>query len=107
MNIAGENGAAPAAADACDRGADSIVECLRTFIASIAPAGAVPGEIPADADLVDQGYIDSMGLLDLIGFMESEYRVKLDNSDLRGDTLDTLEHCALLIRAKLEAGGRG
>lgn len=88
-------------------GAPAIIEGLRKFIASNAPARTIPpAGIPAGADLLDHGFIDSLGLLDLVGFMEREYGVKMEDRDLRGENLDTLEHCARFIISKKGGAGR-
>ena len=61
-------------------------------------------EIPEDAELVDGGYVDSIGLMDLVSFVESEFRVVVKNDELRHENLGTLGACARFVLRKLEGG---
>jgi acyl carrier protein len=97
----------------------TVIERLRSFLSGSALVGRAKFgvvavwpppeegqgvEIPEDADLVDGGYIDSIGLMDLVSFVESEFRVVVGNDELRHENLGTLGACARFVLHKLEGG---
>ena len=43
-----------------------------------------------DRDLIDTGVIDSFGLLDLIGFLESEFSIRIDASGIDPANFNTV-----------------
>lgn len=44
--------------------------------------GTPAGELPADYDLLDNGVVDSLSLLQLVGWVSERYAVALDQIDL-------------------------
>lgn len=44
--------------------------------------GTPAGELPADYDLLDNGVIDSLSLLQLVGWVSERYAIALDQIDL-------------------------
>lgn len=57
-----------------------------------------PGRrIPPDAPLISSGLIDSFSLVDLALFVEDDFGVHLDDTELTAQTFDTLEQLAALI----------
>ena len=60
-----------------------------------------PGKlIGRDEPLISSGLIDSFSLVDLALFVEDNYSVKIDDTELNADTFDTLEELAALIESK-------
>lgn len=47
--------------------------------------GTPADELPADYDLLDNGVIDSLSLLELVGWVSERYAVALDQIDLNPD----------------------
>ena len=47
--------------------------------------GTPAGELPADYDLLDNGVIDSLSLLQLVGWVSERYAIALDQIDLNPD----------------------
>lgn len=50
-----------------------------------------------DTKLISSGLVDSFHLVDLALFIEDEYGVKIDNTELNGKVFDTLEQLEALI----------
>ncbi|MFW6203152.1 MAG: acyl carrier protein [Marinilabilia sp.] len=63
-------------------------EKIKGFIAETAFAD--PGEIQEDTLLFEEGIFDSMGLLNLISFLEENYGVRTDDTDLVEDNFRNL-----------------
>jgi acyl carrier protein len=59
---------------------------------------------PADRDrLVDRGFVPSVRLLDLIGFLEDEFSIRLRAIDIVPEKLATIEQIASVVRTKLSS----
>jgi acyl carrier protein len=54
-------------------------------------------EIKADEALISSGLIDSFSLVDIALFVEDEYGVHIDDTELNAETFDTLNELADLI----------
>ena len=60
-----------------------------------------PGlELAADTRLITTGLIDSFHRVDLALFVEEEYGVKIDDTELNGEVFDTLEQLEALINQR-------
>ena len=58
---------------------------------------ALPGP---DESLMNAGVIDSTGVLELVGFLEGQFGIKVDDSDLVPDNLDSLNRLAEYVQRK-------
>ena len=56
--------------------------------------------IKIDEPLLSGGLIDSFSLIDLALFVEDEYGVQIDDTELNPDTFDTLQQLADLIQSR-------
>jgi acyl carrier protein len=62
------------------------------------------GEALGDGDsLLDRGIIDSTGVLELVGFIEGEFGIVVDDDDLVPANLDSIAGLAAFVRAKRNA----
>jgi acyl carrier protein len=52
-----------------------------------------------DRDLIDSGVIDSFGLLDLIGFLETEFNIRIDASGIDPANFNTLAKIVGVVKA--------
>jgi acyl carrier protein len=73
----------------------STTDRLRNFIVS--ELGWRGGELDDDYPLIENHVIDSLGLFQLVGFLETEYGVTIDDADLTPDKFGTLNAIAELI----------
>ena len=53
-----------------------------------------------DTSLLDQGIIDSTGVLEVIGFIEETFGVTVEDSELLPENLDSIEGIAQYIARK-------
>jgi len=56
--------------------------------------------IKADQALISSGLIDSFSLVDLALFVEDNFNVHIDDSELNKETFDTLDQLADLIESR-------
>lgn len=77
----------------------NILPRIREFVA--ATYYRDPGRVVADgAPLISSGVIDSFGLIDLSLFLEDEFGVRVDASELGAGRADTAAEIARLVEVR-------
>lgn len=76
-------------------------EEIRNFIAETAFSDA--SVIKDDTLIFDEGIFDSMGLLGLINFLESEFNVVTEDTELQEENFGSVERIACFIQKKRAA----
>jgi acyl carrier protein len=56
--------------------------------------------IAEDETLISSGLVDSFSLVDLALFVEDKFGVRIDDTELKADTFDTLAQLGDLIRQR-------
>ncbi len=56
---------------------------------------------------LEHGIIDSIGILQLINFVEQRYHIELDDREIVPENLDCIRNIANLVRAKLADNDKG
>ena len=78
---------------------DEIIPQLRDFITS--EILQQPGrDLADDQQLISSGLIDSLSLVDISIFVEDEFQVTIDDTELNADTFDTLGELEDLILSR-------
>lgn len=81
---------------------DRIEQYIRTQF-SVSPSD--PG-FERDADLFEGGYVDSVGVVELLEFLGQEFSVEIPEEDLLGDDFSTLSGISrIVIRNLIEKNG--
>jgi acyl carrier protein len=82
--------------------ATGVREKLRTFIESnfYVPEGQ---KLTDEASLLDNGVIDSTGVLELIGFLQDELKVEVADDEMIPDNLDSIAKIDAFVARKLKA----
>lgn len=73
---------------------------IRTFIAERFLFGA-DLTLTGDESFFESGIIDSMGVLELIAFLEDRYKIKVDDNELVPENLDSLKGLCGFLSKKL------
>lgn len=60
------------------------------------PMGFKPGD-----SLLDNGVIDSTGVLELVAFLEEKYGIKVEDDEVTPENLDSLCNVVIYVRNKL------
>jgi len=76
-----------------------IKQNVRQFVVSHFLFGQDPG-LTDDASFLEQGFIDSTGVLELVAFIEKEYATKVSDDELVPDNLDSITSIADFIERK-------
>lgn len=75
-------------------------EKLRDFIVKQF-AVAQRADLADDDSLIERGIIDSMGVLELVTFVESEFDIVLEDDEVAGDNFESIETLAAFVTSKL------
>lgn len=59
-------------------------------------------KIEADEKLISSGIVDSFSLVDLALFVENEFGVRIDDTELNAQTFDSLTELAAIIKERQE-----
>lgn len=73
---------------------------LQEFLLAKYPAARQAGLTP-DTPLLDQGIVDSMGILELVAFIEEQFGVTLSDEELLPEHFETIGALGLLVGAHL------
>ena len=82
-----------------------IKSAIRQFIAENVLLGVHQTKIEDSTPLVTGGLIDSIGMIGLVAFLESQFKVEFDPREINVQHLNTLEQIEELIRKKQAAAG--
>lgn len=76
-----------------------ISEKVRAFIADNYYA-ADSAHLKNDASLLDMGIIDSTGVLEVIGFLETEFDIAIEDEEMVPENLDSIDNIVAFVRRK-------
>ena len=79
----------------------TIEQEIRQFVVTNFLFGADGGVPKSDESFLENGIIDSTGVLELVGFLEQTYPIKVRDDELVPDNLDSLEKVAAFVQRKL------
>lgn len=77
-----------------------IKEQIRNFIISNFYV-ADPASLENESSLLEQGIIDSTGVLEVIFFIEETFGVKVEDSEMLPDNLDSIERISNFVSRKM------
>lgn len=78
---------------------NEVKQTVRNFVVSHFLFGQDPG-LTDNASFLEQGFIDSTGVLELVAFIEKEYDTKVSDDELVPDNLDSIASIADFIERK-------
>ena len=77
-----------------------IREGIRNFITDNFMIGMNPGDLSDSDSLLDKGIIDSTGVLELIGFLEENYDIQIEDEELVPENLDSVVNLVDFVNRK-------
>jgi acyl carrier protein len=80
---------------------------IRSFIAEKFPA-ARKRALSDEAPLLESGIIDSLGVLDVVGFLEETFEIKIEDDELTPDNFGSIHLLGSFVeqkRSRLEVPG--
>ena len=77
-------------------------EQIRSFILKKFPAAKKRG-LNDEMPLLETGIVDSLGVLDVVGFLEQRFRIKIDDDELTPDNFTNVRCLAAFVERKTGA----
>jgi len=75
----------------------SVTAEIEEFLRDFAPDA---GPIDAGVDLIEAEVIDSLGIVQLIAFLEDKYGITIDDDDLDPEKFRSVERIVILVEEK-------
>lgn len=77
-----------------------IREEIREFILDNFMMGMKGDKLNDSDSLLDKGIIDSTGILELVGFLEGNYQIKVEDEELIPENLDSVDNLINYLEIK-------
>lgn len=77
---------------------DEIRKKIRAFIVENFLFGK--DDLKDDVSFLDEGIIDSTGILELVSFLEETFNLEVDDDDLVPENLDSLDNVTAFVNGK-------
>jgi acyl carrier protein len=77
-----------------------VLERMRSFFLSTFPAVKAKN-LGIDDSLFDGGVLDSMGMIEVVLFMKSEFGLDVDGSDLRVENFNTIRAVSEFVSSRV------
>lgn len=78
-----------------------IEQKIKSYIAQNLIFSGDDFKYPEDASFLDEGIVDSLGVMELVSFVEDQFGVGVDDQDITPDNFDSVVKLAAYIRGKL------
>lgn len=73
---------------------------IREFVVTELMWGGDPAALDDDTSLIDNGVIDSLGIVKLVLFLEREFGIKVRDEELSPATFDSISSIASFVESK-------
>jgi acyl carrier protein len=83
------------------RSEDVVKTRVRQFVIDSFLFGQDSQSLSDNDSFLDRGIVDSTGVLELVGFLETQFNVSVDNHELIPDNLDSINRVTTFVSAKL------
>lgn len=80
----------------------NIKEAIRTFILEYFLSGDESRSVKDDDSFIDNGIIDSTGVLELVAFIEETFDFRVEDEELIPENLDSVNRIVDYIQSKLK-----
>lgn len=77
---------------------------LRDFLQANFILGDDPAALRGSTSLIEAGVIDSTGVLELVGFLEETYQIRIGDGDLVPENLDSIDNIVRFVEQKRAMG---
>jgi acyl carrier protein len=80
-----------------------VKQTIREFITGHFLKGSQAKPLGDDGSFLEDGIIDSVGMLELVAFIEETYDVRVEDEELVPENLDSVNKLVVYVRSKLAA----
>jgi acyl carrier protein len=79
---------------------DERAAAIESFIVTEITGGIADGALPHDEDLLAADLIDSLGITELVGFLEARFGIRVEDEDLTPDNFRSVEVISAFVSRK-------
>jgi len=72
---------------------------IRTFVIDNFLFGEA-GDLKNETSLLDEGIIDSTGILELVAYLEEQFDIRIEDEEMIPENLDSIDHISEFIKRK-------
>jgi acyl carrier protein len=83
-----------------------VADRLEAFVRSHFAVAVTDHRFTRSVPLFDTGYVDSIGAVELLAFLEETFGVQVPDDELLSDDFSTIDGIAAIVHRRLESGGR-
>jgi acyl carrier protein len=73
---------------------------IKSFMLESFPTGSPEFRLEEDTSFLESGLIDSMGVLELVDFLEGEFGIDVGDSELVPENLDSIQNICRYLESK-------
>jgi acyl carrier protein len=84
-----------------------VEDVLRTYIIDEFLLGNAPDELSATTYLIEEQIIDSLGIFQVVAFLEERFGIVIEAEEVTIDNFETLDSICQLVNSKLDAPRHG
>ena len=84
---------------------DAVTDRIRGFLAEHFPAARSRRLDPRES-LLTNGILDSLGVLDVVAFLEAEFKITVTDEDLLPENFESLDRLTAFVGEKQSVGSR-
>ena len=74
---------------------------IKTYIAQNLIFSGDEFKYPDDASFLEEGIVDSLGVMELVSFVEDQFGVGVDDQEITPENFDSVTRLAAYVRSKL------
>jgi acyl carrier protein len=78
---------------------------LREFILENFVTGMEPDDLKDDTSFLDEGIIDSTGVLEMVDYLEETYNISVEDEEVLPENFDSIDNLDAYIARKLAGAG--
>lgn len=82
---------------------DQISESIRKFLLENYLFGYGEGELCNDSSFLELGILDSTGIMELVTFVETEFKIQVLDEDILPENLDSIDCISRYVYSRLNA----
>jgi acyl carrier protein len=82
---------------------DSVAAVIRTYLAQNILFSGNTYPYPDEASFLDEGIVDSMNVLEIVGFVEKRFGIKVNDQEIVPDNFDSVSKLAAFVAKKQPA----
>ena len=73
---------------------------IRTFLAENFSLGGDINRLPGNRSLTERGIIDSVGIVEVLTFLETQYDIQIDDTETVPENIDTIDNMVKFVGMK-------